>query len=165
MVKLSKKQELFVEYYCKTLNATKSAEMAGYSKKTAYIIGHENLRKPKISSLIEKEFKKHQKKVQVDKDFIVNKLLKIANTNIKEMIKVDKHGRIKLDDNADGELIQSISQSEKGLNIRTKDGLKALELLGKHLGIFTDRVDISGNVPVKIIINEKPKEEEDGKDK
>ena len=47
-IKLSPKQKLFCEEYAKTKNATQSAINAGYSEKTAGIIGFENLKKPKI---------------------------------------------------------------------------------------------------------------------
>ena len=47
---LTAKQEIFCIKYFETRNATQSALFAKYSPKTAYIIGHENLRKPKIIS-------------------------------------------------------------------------------------------------------------------
>lgn len=53
-IKLSPKQKLFSEYYAKTKNATESAIKAGYSKKTAGIIGFENLKKPKIQEYLNK---------------------------------------------------------------------------------------------------------------
>ena len=47
---LNQKQLTFCEEYIKTNNATKAAIAAGYSEKTAYVIGAENLRKPNISA-------------------------------------------------------------------------------------------------------------------
>lgn len=47
-IKLSPKQKLFCQHYAKTKNATESAVKAGYSAKTADVIGCENLRKPNI---------------------------------------------------------------------------------------------------------------------
>jgi phage terminase small subunit len=51
---LRAKQELFVQEYLKDLNATQAAIRAGYSEKTAYSIGQENLKKPEIAAEIEK---------------------------------------------------------------------------------------------------------------
>lgn len=48
-VELTEKQSLFCLYYIRSFNATMSAIKAGYSKDTAYVIGHENLRKSKIA--------------------------------------------------------------------------------------------------------------------
>jgi phage terminase small subunit len=49
MKSLTPKQRRFVSEYLRDLNATAAAKRAGYSKKTAYAIGHENLRKPEIA--------------------------------------------------------------------------------------------------------------------
>ena len=49
---LTQRQRIFCEEYIKTNNATKAAKAAGYSEKTAYSIGNENLKKPEISAYI-----------------------------------------------------------------------------------------------------------------
>ena len=58
---LSEKQKAFCEYYASCFNATESAIKAGYSKKTAYSIGNENLKKPEIKSYLEQLTKNAQK--------------------------------------------------------------------------------------------------------
>ena len=50
---LTEKQRIFCEVYCRVWNATKAAKEAGHSEKTAYAIGAENLRKPKIQKYIQ----------------------------------------------------------------------------------------------------------------
>ena len=58
-MKLTKKQDAFVKaYLLNGFNATQAAIEAGYSEKTAYSIGNENLSKPEIKKAIEA----HQKK-------------------------------------------------------------------------------------------------------
>jgi phage terminase small subunit len=52
MAKLSEKQRKFCEHYAKLGNATESAKLAGYSEKTAYSIGDENLRKPELQEYL-----------------------------------------------------------------------------------------------------------------
>lgn len=51
---LNEKQKRFIEEYLLDMNATKAAERAGYSKKTAYAIGWNNLRKPEIRAAIDR---------------------------------------------------------------------------------------------------------------
>lgn len=51
--KLTKKQQVFIDEYLKCFNATQAALVAGYSEKTAYSIGWENLRKPEIKAEID----------------------------------------------------------------------------------------------------------------
>jgi phage terminase small subunit len=63
--KLTPKQTRFVdEYLMNGFNATAAAITAGYSKKTATIIGYENLRKPNIEQEIDRRLKAIQIKVQ-----------------------------------------------------------------------------------------------------
>lgn len=54
---LTIKQKKFADYYIKTGNVTEAAKEAGYSAKTAYSIGSENLKKPEVSAYIEKRLK------------------------------------------------------------------------------------------------------------
>ena len=56
MANLTPKQQRFVEEYLIDLNATQSAIRAGYSEKTAYSVGHENLKKPEIQKPFVKLF-------------------------------------------------------------------------------------------------------------
>ncbi len=59
--KLSPKQKAFADYYILTKNATEAAKKAGYSEKTAGVIGFENLRKPKIAAYIKKRLDELEK--------------------------------------------------------------------------------------------------------
>lgn len=54
MARLTPKQKRFVEEYCVDMNATQAAIRAEYSKRTAYSIGQENLKKPEIKAAIDK---------------------------------------------------------------------------------------------------------------
>lgn len=75
MVKMTPKQKAFVRAY-KTNggNATQAAIKAGYSQKTAYSIGEENLRKPEIKQALEEEEKKIQQKYEYTLDDMVREL-------------------------------------------------------------------------------------------
>ncbi len=59
--KLSPKQQAFADYYILTKNATEAAKKAGYSEKTAGVIGFENLKKPKIAAYIKKRLDEIEK--------------------------------------------------------------------------------------------------------
>jgi phage terminase small subunit len=50
---LNERQKKFVSEYLKSFNATKAAIAAGYSKRTAYSIGQENLKKPEIAAAVD----------------------------------------------------------------------------------------------------------------
>ena len=103
MPKLTEKQKRFCEEYLIDFNATQAALRAGYSQKTAYSIGDENLRKPEIQLEIQTLIRKRSERTGINADIVIKELVKIA-----------------------------FAETE----ITGKEKMKALELLGKHLGLF-----------------------------
>ena len=78
--KLTPRQARFVEEYLINLNATQAAIRAGYSKKTAFVIGYENLTKPYISAAIAEAQAKRLERVTVSQDDVVKGLHTEATT-------------------------------------------------------------------------------------
>jgi phage terminase small subunit len=75
---LTTKQELFVQEYTKNFNATQAAIRAGYSKKTAAVIGCENLVKPNIAERVKVLVEERSKKIGLDADEILAEIKKLA---------------------------------------------------------------------------------------
>lgn len=75
MAKLTPKQQRFVDEYLIDLNATQAAIRAGYSPKTAYSIGDENLKKPEIKKAIEQAQKERSERTLVTQDDVIRGLL------------------------------------------------------------------------------------------
>lgn len=148
---LNKKQKRFVEEYLIDLNATQAAIRAGYSPKTAKEIGSENLTKPNIKSEIDKAIAERSKRTGINADRILQELGKLGFINIADVVDLET-GKIK--DSATEEdlaCIQSIKikPTEWGTEREVKfyDKKSTLELMGKHLGMWTDKVDMNLNVP------------------
>lgn len=80
---MTRKQQLFIEYYLQSRNGSQSAKKAGYSPKTAIFIARENLQKPYIKEEIDRRFKEIQERLQITDGRIIEELWKIA-TNEKE---------------------------------------------------------------------------------
>lgn len=151
---MTKKQKRFIEEYLIDLNATQAAIRAGYSPDTAYSIGQENLRKPEIKNRIDKAMAERSRRTGVSADRVVLELAKIAFVNAIDVID-PKTATVKPDASPeDTAVIQSVkvkkSYSETGemteREVKMADKLKALELLGKHLGMFKDKMEISGSL-------------------
>lgn len=79
--KLTDKQERFIQEYMIDFNATQSAIRAGYSAKTAYSIGEENLRKPEIKLRIEELQAEVIKDIKITKERLLNDLNDILAIN------------------------------------------------------------------------------------
>ena len=71
---LTPKQKLFVDEYLVDLNATQAAIRAGYSEKTAYSIGNENLMKPEIAKAIQNAQQKRQGRTEITQDRVVQEI-------------------------------------------------------------------------------------------
>lgn len=130
MGKLTEKQKRFACEYLIDQNATQSAIRAGYSKKTAYSIGQENLKKPEIKNYIDEQLKKIESKKIAKVEEILEHLTSVMRgEETEETIVIEGQG--------DG-----ISKARKiRKELSAKDRLKAAELLGKRYSLFTDKVD------------------------
>ena len=148
---MTKKQNRFIEEYLIDLNATQAAIRAGYSPDTAKSIGSENLTKPDIQARIAKAMAERSRRTGVNADRVVMELAKIAFVNASDVIDADT-ATLKPDvapeDTAAIQSVKVKTFGEDGLEreIKMADKLKALELLGKHLGMFKDKVELSGSL-------------------
>lgn len=148
---MTKKQKRFVEEYLIDLNATQAAIRAGYSPDTAYSIGNENMKKPEIKAKIDKAMAERSRRTGVNADRVVMELAKIAFVNAGDVIDAET-ATVKpdaaRDDTAAIQSVKVKTFGEDGLEreIKMADKLKALELLGKHLGMFKDKVELSGTL-------------------
>jgi len=153
---LTPKQERFVGEYLKDLNATQAAIRAGYSPSSAAEIGYENLRKPQIATVISEAFKARAERTRVEGDRVVLELARIGLSDLREIASWGEDGfAYKASDELTDEAAATIagivetvtrtrdSRKRRTLTIKLHDKLRSLELLGRHLGIFTDRINMS----------------------
>lgn len=127
--RLTAKQRLFVNEYLVDLNGTQAAIRAGYSEKTANVIASEVLAKPYIQSEIERLVQERERRTKLTADFVLS--------TIQETIERCKQGEEITD--KDGRKL-GIWQFEP-LAV-----LKGCELAGKHLRLFTEKLEIEGSL-------------------
>lgn len=168
---LTPKQRAFVREYLLDLNATQAAIRAGYSENTAAAIGAENLTKPNIASAIEAAMNLRAKRTDITADRVLRELAKIGFSDIRKVVSWHS-ALINEEDNPDGgdvaviktivtnnvqlvasteidddtaSCISEISQNATGgLKVKLHDKRAALVDIGRHLGMFTDKTEISG---------------------
>ena len=154
---MTDQQKRFVEEYLIDLNATQAAIRAGYSPKTANEQGNRLLTNVSVQTELNKQMAKRSRRTGVTQDRVVRELAKIAFLDMTQV--VDDHGRIRDDATPeDRACIESIkyksSSSDQGESVerevKVASKLKALELLGKHLGMYSDKLNIEGAVPIVI---------------
>ncbi|WP_342399602.1 terminase small subunit [Weizmannia sp. FSL W8-0676] len=133
MEKLTPKQKAFADYYIELGNATEAAIKAGYSKKTAYSIGNENLKKPEIKKYIQERVAEKEEKMIAKQDEVLKFLTSVLRGEITEEIPIGKgEGFFQLEDKTPS----------------VKDRVKAAELLGKRYAMWTDKQQVEGSQQV-----------------
>lgn len=133
---MNTRQRKFCDEYLISGNATDAAIKAGYSPKTAYSMGNENLNKLELKAYIETELDKiHSAKI-ADAEEVMKYLTSVMRGEHTEEIPL-----------LCGDGCQELTQKEVG----AKERLKAAELIGKRYGLFTDKVGLEGAVPVVIM--------------
>lgn len=166
---LTDKQKRFCEEYLIDLNATQAAIRAGYSPKTARSIANENLTKPDIKAYLAKINEERIQRVKISQDDVLRELAHIAFDDIKNYLSfrtekvqvgVDEEGKpryrykhvvdFKNSNEIDTRNIQEITVGTNGaLKIKLYSKDEALVNLGRHLGIFNDKLTVDATVSVK----------------
>ena len=145
---LTDKQKLFIKEYLIDLNATQAAVRAGYSKKNADKIGPELLGKTRIKEAIKKAMDKRSDRLDITADNVLRELALIGFSRMKKYSQWGSDG-VKLKDSEsltedEEACIAEVSETATGLKFKLHDKKGALELLGKHLGIFTEKMELTG---------------------
>lgn len=155
---MTDKQKMFIEEYLIDLNATQSAIRAGYSPKTAYQIAHDMMSKPHIAEEIARRKAERSRRLGINQERVVEELAKIAFSRLTDIVDPNT-GEIREDATEDDlACLESVkikmipTRSGQGVEreVKLTQKIKAIELLGKHLGMFSDKLKIEGALPVVI---------------
>jgi phage terminase small subunit len=159
VAKLTPKQRRFIEEYLIDLNATQAAIRAGYSVKNAGKIGPELLGKTRIKEAIDRALAERSRRTGINQDRVLLELAKIAFLNPVDVINMDEatiRGDANREDTAaiSSVKVKTIPTPDGNIverEVKTYDKLKALEQIGKHLGMWKDNININAEVAVQIV--------------
>ena len=171
MAELTAKQQRFCDEYLIDLNATQAAIRAGYSEKNADKIGSELLGKTRVAEYIAERKADRVARTEITQDMVLKELANIAFANAADyanviekqaMVQVEGNMIPVLDENGDPvmyrtvepALTEDLTEEQKralavikkgrdGFEVKPYDKVRALELLGKHLGMWTEKVEVT----------------------
>lgn len=168
---LTAKQTRFCQEYIVDYNGTQAAIRAGYSEDSAALIASENIRKPYIKQHIDKLLKEQQLRTEITADKVLSELYKLGTADIREIF--TDSGQLKdiktLPDNIaaavnsvevvtrslgkDGDGNTEVEHTHK---IRLADKKAALELLGKSMTMFSDKIqhDHVGDINITLSVDD-----------
>ena len=164
---LTPKQQRFVDEYLVDLNATQAAIRTGYSPKTAGSQGFELLKKPEIAAAVRAAQARLAQKIEVTQERVVAELAKIGFANMADYMRAGPDGDPYLDfsaltrDQAAALTEVTVEDFKDGrgedvrdvrrVKFKLADKRAALVDLGKHLGLFTEKIEHSGAVTITSI--------------
>lgn len=170
MAKLTAKQQRFCDEYLIDLNATQAAIRAGYSERTAMEQGYQLLQKTSVQERIQQRKSDRVERTEITQDMVLKELAIIAFSNAADYANIiEKDAMVEVEGNmipmldADGNqvkyrtvepvLTDDLTEEQKralsvikkgrdGFEVKPYDKVRALELLGKHLGMWTEKVEV-----------------------
>ena len=154
---LTAKQKIFADEYLIDLNATRAYKVA-YPKvkndETASAAGARLLRNVKVEDYIQKRMKDREKRTEITQDMVLKELAKIGFADVTDFVSIEDKGaykavQVKSTAEMPGDklgAIAGIKEGANGIEIKLNDKGKALELIGRHLGMFKDKLEVSGTL-------------------
>lgn len=141
MARLTDKQKRFVAEYLVDLNATQAAKRAGYKDPN---IGRQLITKNNVSAAIQKAMSNRETRTEITQDKVLEELARVAFANGTDFARVvSKNGfqAVELVNTEDvptekRSAIAGIKEGKYGIEVSSYDKVRALELLGRHLGLF-----------------------------
>lgn len=147
---MTRKQKIFADEYLVDLNATRAYRVAYPSVKrdeTAAAAAARMLRNVKVQEYISERMQERQQRTEVTQDMVVKELAAIAFSRATDYAAV-KGGTVCIKDTdalTEDQIraIAGIKEGANGIEVKLNDKEKALELLGRHLGMWNDKLDIN----------------------
>ena len=154
---MTEKQKIFADEYLIDLNATRAYRVAYPSVKkdeVAAVNGSKLLRNTKVQEYISERMQERQQRTEVTQDMVVKELAAIAFSRATDYVEIRSNGVCSTvvikptTDLSDQQIraIAGIKEGANGIEIKLNDKEKALELLGRHLGMWNDKIKVDGDV-------------------
>ncbi len=160
MARNNSRHDRFCREYIKDLNGTRAAIAAGYGKKSAHVTASQLLSNPKVKELLAELTKKHADKLDLSTEKVLSELARVGFSNMLDYIKTTEEGSAYVDlSNLTREQAAAIpeitvdeyvegkgehARKVKRTKLKLVDKIRSLELLGKHLKLFTERIEVGG---------------------
>lgn len=153
---MTEKQKIFADEYLIDLNATRAYRVAYPSVKkeeSAASAAARMLRNVKVAEYIAERMEERQKRTEITQDMVLQELAAIAFARATDYVSV-RDGMVQVKDTdqlSDSQIaaIAGIKETQNGIEVKLGSKEKTLELLGRHLGMWNDKINVEGQVEAK----------------
>lgn len=157
---MTEKQKIFADEYLIDLNATRAYRVAYPTVKkdeTARANGSRMLTNANVARYIAERMEERQKRTEITQDMVLRELAAIAFARATDYVSV-RDGIVQVKDTdqlSDLQIaaITGIKETQNGIEVKLGSKEKTLELLGRHLGMWNDKLDMAGDVDMKIVVD------------
>lgn len=147
------KQDLFVKEYLKDLNGTQAYIRAGYKAKdenSAAVMANRLLRNVKIQEKIQAAMAEREKRTEITQDRVLKEIANLAFTDRTGIANLKNNSLIikNFDELSEEQkaCISGVKETKYGIEVTFYNKEKALEMLGRHLGMFTEKLEVKGEL-------------------
>lgn len=143
---LNEKQEMFCREYIVDMHVTNAAIRAGYSPKAAHAHGSRLLKSVKILRRINELKGDRAEKVTVTAEYVLEKIRKVVDESIDQPVYNSKGEQVfvqRMDENGEKVTVPLLRTDRNAV-------LKGSELLAKHLGMFTENINLKADITTRV---------------
>lgn len=157
---MTEKQKIFADEYLIDLNATRAYRAAYPNCKkdsSADAAARKLLGNTRIQTYITERMEERQKRTEITQDMVLQELAAIAFARATDYVSV-MDGMVQVKDTdqlSDSQIaaIAGIKETQNGIEVKLGSKEKTLELLGRHLGMWNDKLDVAGDMDMKIVVD------------
>ncbi len=157
---MTEKQKIFADEYLIDLNATRAYRAAYPNCKkdsSADAAARKLLGNTRIQTYITERMEERQKRTEITQDMVLQELAAIAFARATDYVSV-MGGMVQVKDTdqlSDSQIaaIAGIKETQNGIEVKLGSKEKTLELLGRHLGMWNDKLDVAGDMDMEIVVD------------
>lgn len=139
------RREIFALEYCVTLNGTQAAIRAGYAQNSAHVEASRLLRDAKVLTRVCELMKERAERLKIDAGFVLTQLLEVYERCMTKTPVMVWDGELKM-------MVQAVGEEGGVWQFDSIGALKSLEMIGKHLKMFTDKAEITGANGTELVV-------------
>lgn len=148
VAQLVEKEARFVEEYLVDLNAAAAAARAGYSERSAAQIGWDLLQRPRVQESLREAMAARARRTEITADRVLLELARVAFADVRSVAQVTKHGVRAVPTEEwpedDALAVAEVGDTKHGVRVKMHSKLSALDKIARHLGLFSDRLEVTG---------------------